>query len=82
MSTPCKFAETIKKRYRVDRRKIAFFRFILEAYDGLAILTTLDSGTGLVELNIAPGCEQDVADILHDLKKDILMEPAPLPIED
>jgi hypothetical protein len=82
MPTPCKLAETIKKRYRVDRRKIAFIRFILEAYDGLAILTTLDSGTGLVEFQIAPGCEQDVAAILHDLKKDILIEPVPLPIED
>ena len=78
MSTHYKLAETIKKRYRVDRRKIAFIRFILEAYDGLAIVTTLDSETGLVEFQIAPGCEQDVATILHDLKKDMLIEPVSL----
>lgn len=78
MPTTANFTETIKQRYRVDRREIAFIRFIVEAYDGLAIVTTLDSDTGLIELQIAPGCEQDVETILQDLKQDIMMEKAPL----
>ncbi len=76
MSTNNNLAETIKQRYRVDRREIAFIRFIIEAYDGLAVVTTLDSDTGLIEFQIAPGCEQDVETILQDLKQDILMEKA------
>jgi len=82
MSINNNLAETIKQRYRVDRREIAFIRFIVEAYDGLAIVTTLDPETGLIEFRIAPGCEQDVEMILQDLKSDIMMEKAPLPIED
>lgn len=82
MSTNTHLAETIKQRYRVDRREIAFIRFIIEAYDGLAIVTTLDADAGLIEFQIAPGCEQDVATILQDLEQDIMMEKAQLPIED
>jgi len=74
MANNCNPGETIKQRYRVDRRKIAFLRFIIEAYDGLAILTTLDSEAGLIELQIAPGCVQDVETILENLKDDIMME--------
>jgi len=82
MSTNNNLAETIKLRYRVDRREIAFIRFIVEAYDGLAVVTTLDPETGLIEFRIAPGCEQDVEMILQGLKSDIMMEKVPLPIED
>jgi len=82
MSSNCNPTETIKQRYRVDRRKIAFIRFIIEAYDGLAIITTLDSESGLIEFQIAPGCAQDVETILEDLKRDIMIEKALVPIED
>ena len=66
--------ETIKKYLRVDRREIHFIKFIFEAYDGIATLTTLDPDLGVVLLNISPGCEDDVEMVLHDLQKDILIE--------
>ncbi len=66
--------ETIKKYYRVDRREISFLKFILEAYDGLAVLTTVDSEKGIVVVSIAPGCEADVEMILQDLKKNVMIE--------
>jgi Domain of unknown function (DUF4911) len=67
---------TIKKYFRVDRREIAFLKFIFEAYDGIVTITTVDPDKGVVRLCIAPGCENDVEMILQDLKKDILIEPA------
>ena len=79
MSTNHVSAETIKQYYRVDRREIAFLRFIFEAYDGLAILETLDPEAGSIVFHIAPGCEGDVEIILQDLQKDIMMELAPDP---
>jgi len=82
MSTNNKLTGTTKQRYRVDRREIAFIRFILEAYDGLAVVTTLDPAAGLIEFHIAPGCEQDVERILQDLQQDIMMEKAKLSIEE
>ena len=61
-------------RLRIDRREIAYFKFILEAYEGVALLTTLDSHLGTVELSIGPGCENDVTEIVNDLSKHILVE--------
>jgi len=45
-------------------REIHFLRFILEAYEGLAVVTTVQAAAGLVQLSIAPGCEEDVEKIL------------------
>ena len=39
-------------------------RFILEGYEGIALVTTLDAALGLIEMSIAPGCEEEVAQIL------------------
>ena len=78
MPNRSKCNETIKRHYRVDRRKIAFIRFILEAYDGLAIVKTLDAQAGLIEFQIAPGCERDLKLILEDLRQNILMQKADL----
>jgi len=68
--------ETIKRYYRVDRREIAFIKFIFEAYDGIAVLETLDPVAGIVVFHIAPGCERDAEAILQDLKKEIVIESA------
>jgi hypothetical protein len=45
--------------------EISFLRFVLEAYEGLAVLSTIDAGIGLVQISIAPGCEEDVELILQ-----------------
>jgi hypothetical protein len=74
MSTNHVPGETVKRYYRVDRRNIAFLRFIFEAYDGLAIIETLNPESGVIVFYIAPGCETDVDMILTDLKADIMME--------
>jgi len=66
--------KTTKKILRVDRRGICFFKFILEAYDGIATITTIDAHKGIVLLRIAPGCEGDVEAVLQDLKKDIMID--------
>jgi hypothetical protein len=66
--------KTIKKFLRVDRTEICFLKFILEAYDGIATLTTIDAHQGIVMLRIAPGCEEDVEAVIQDLKKDMIIE--------
>lgn len=73
--------ETIKQYYRVDRREIAFIKFIVEAYDGIAVLETLDPMAGIVVFHIAPGCERDIDALLEDLKREILIEPAQINAE-
>jgi hypothetical protein len=66
--------ETIRKIIRVDRREIGFIKFILEAYDGIAAMTTIDARLGIVLLRIAPGCEKEVDAVIGDLGRDILIE--------
>ena len=66
--------KTIQKYLRVDRSFIAFLRFVLEACDGVATMTTLDPIRGRVVLNIAPGCEAEVEGILNGLDERITME--------
>jgi len=68
-----------RRYYRVDRRQIAFLRFILEAYDGLAVLQTVDPHRGEVVVYIARGCLDEADGILTDLKKTIHMEPMQAP---
>jgi len=59
---------------RVNRRDIAFLKFILEGYDGLAQLTTVDPLMGRLALMIVPGCEETVRRLLDDLKKEMMLE--------
>lgn len=63
--------KTIHKLFRVDKSRIGFLKFIFEAHDGLAVMTTLDAKEGLVRFAIAPGCMEEVEAVLGDLKKDI-----------
>lgn len=76
MSTNHVPRKTTKRYFRVDRRDIAFLRFVFEAYEGLAMIETLNPELGVIVFYIAPGCESDVDMILRDLKGDIMMEKA------
>ena len=57
----------------MDRRQIAFIKFIFEAYDGIAGIRTTDPAKGIIKLHIAPGCQEQVEQVLRDLKKEILI---------
>ena len=58
----------------MDRSQIHFLRFLLEAYEGVAILSTLDPEAGLVVLLIAPGRETEATELMVDLSRRIMIE--------
>ena len=66
--------KTTQQQYRIDRRQISFVKFIFEAYEGVAVVTTLDPASGLISLAMAPGCERVVDDVMDDLSQSILIE--------
>ena len=66
--------ETIKRYYRVDRSAIAYLKFIIESYDGIATLRTLDPVMGTICLSIAPGCECDVDLVMANMETEIMIE--------
>ena len=68
--------ETVPCYYRVDRRHINYIKFIIEAYEGVAVLTTLDAEAGLIVLAVAPGCESMVRAIMADMGAALMIEAA------
>jgi hypothetical protein len=66
---------TITQYYRVQRSEIAFIKFILEAYDGMAMLTTIDPAKGIIALRIAPHCQEQMVTLLQNLKKEVVIQP-------
>ena len=70
--------KTSRRVYRLDRCQFAFVKFILEAYDNVAVLSTLDPRQGVVQVFIAPGCETMVDGIIAGLAEDIDVVPVGL----
>ncbi|MBF0450111.1 MAG: DUF4911 domain-containing protein [Candidatus Magnetomorum sp.] len=66
---------TRKTWFRIHKNHICFVRFILEAYDGIALMRTLHPQKNIVEIMTAPGCETEVDTIIHDLSQTIPIIP-------
>ena len=60
--------------YRVNPYEIHYLKFILEAYEGLATLTTLDSATGLIQLAVPPGGKDGLESLLEALGRELGLE--------
>lgn len=61
----------IKRDLKLNRRDIAYVKYILEGYEGLATVTTIDRIESVVQLSILPDFASDVDGILEALKKEI-----------
>jgi hypothetical protein len=70
-----KSMDTHSKYFRIRRDDIAYFKFIIESYEGMAVVRTKDPHEAIVELMIAPGWEEDVNDVLRGLGQEIPIEP-------
>jgi hypothetical protein len=66
---------------RVAREDLAFLNGLLETYDDLAVIRTLDPPRGLAALMVSPGEEETVRGLLESLARDgearfeVLAEP-------
>ncbi|MFZ7112662.1 MAG: DUF4911 domain-containing protein [Desulfatiglandales bacterium] len=56
--------ETTRRFIKVDPREISYLRYTIESYDGMAVVRTADPDAGILELMIAPGCEEFVDHLL------------------
>ena len=61
-------AELEKFTLRIDPSSVYFFRFILEGYDNMFVLSTVDQRAGLVEVRAVKGSLKDLLLILRSLK--------------
>ncbi|MCI5158917.1 MAG: DUF4911 domain-containing protein [Candidatus Electrothrix sp. AUS1_2] len=60
---------TFYLRIRSDR--IALFRFLLEGYDGLAVLSTMDAKDGVVRLIVPASRYTELWDLLFAICEDL-----------
>ncbi len=66
--------DTQSRYLRLRREDIAYFKFIIESYEGMAVVRTKDPYEAVVELMVAPGWEKDVDEVLEGLQKEIPIE--------
>lgn len=57
---------------RIAPQRIAFLKFILEGYDGLANLTTIDQRSGDVTINYPMEQEEEVMQLMDALRPSLL----------
>jgi hypothetical protein len=67
--------DTHSRYFRVHPEDIAYLKFIIESYEGIAVLRTKDAREAIVEVMVAPGWEDDVTRILEGLKEEMAIEP-------
>ncbi len=66
--------DTHSRYFRIRRKDIAYFKFIIESYEGMAVVRTVDPSEAIVELMIAPGWEEDADDVLEALRREMPIE--------
>lgn len=60
--------ETTRRTFRVKRQDIHYLRTTVEAYDGMAVVRTMNPDDATIELLIAPGCEDLISKLVADLR--------------
>jgi len=66
--------DTQSRYFRLRRNDIAYFKFIIESYEGMAVVRTKDPWEAVVELMVAPGWEKDIEEVLEGLRREIQIE--------
>ncbi len=73
-------AAACTRYFRLDRRDLVYLKFVLEAYEGLCTLSTVEKDATLVRISTFPWCAADVDALIEALRKEIsITETAPPP---
>jgi hypothetical protein len=65
----------ICRYFKVAHRDMVFLKFILEAYEGMNVMSTVDNKEGIIRIAIMPGFVEDMDALLAELGKQTVMEP-------
>jgi hypothetical protein len=55
---------------------MVYLKFILEAYEGMNVMSTVDNAVGIIRIAIMEGFEADMDGVLEELGRQVSMEPA------
>lgn len=62
---------TIKTIYNVNKEDIGYIRYLFEAYEGIAVVSTISEEKDTIAIYTAPGCEDEVDGLINDMAKTI-----------
>ncbi len=65
---PLTTRQTSKYILSIDRKQICHLQWLLESYDGMASMRTINPAHGEIEISIAPGCEEEIFSLIRYLK--------------
>lgn len=71
--------ETLARYFRVNRHDLVYLKFILEAYEGLAVLSTVQREEAVVRIGYPHFSAADVDALLAALSGEIEMTEVPAP---
>lgn len=61
--------------FKVAHRDMVYLKFILEAYEGMNVMSTVDNRAGIIRIAIMPGFVEDMDGLLAELGRQVNMEP-------
>jgi hypothetical protein len=65
----------INRYFKVARRDMVYLKFILEAYEGMNVMSTVDNTNGIIRIAVMPGFEDTMDRLLAELGTRVTMEP-------
>jgi len=64
----------IFRYFKVRHRDMVYLKFILEAYEGMNVMSTVDNAAGIIRIAIMEGFEADMDGLLAELGRQVAME--------
>lgn len=71
----------VKRYYQVSRKDLAVVQFIIEGYEGMASVTTVDSQMACLRISIVENLLGDFELLAEDLKNTFGLREVPFPGE-
>ena len=64
----------IFRYFKVRHRDMVYLKFILEAYEGMNVMSTVDNVAGIIRIAIMEGFEADMDALLAEVGRQVAME--------
>lgn len=63
-----------RRYFKIERKDICYFQFIIDSYEGIANISTMDSKKGIIVIDVSPDLENDFNLVIEEIKKEIYIE--------
>ncbi len=64
----------IKKWFKIKRNRIALVQFVIEGYEGMATVTTINPHAAIIQVSIMPDFIQEITNLMENLKNNYQLE--------